>query len=148
MANGPRINAWYFILAEPKIWYVEAIVAWISYISRNIRLSRWFRHYFDLKNSSLYMSISMLKCYIYVCTSYRYCGRPPRPFRTQSTLFHTHTLIYIDYTDIHNPSYTYTAKTATSTYQHKSQQQKHSKQPSCGILLWINVFNVFQLAFE
>lgn len=54
---------------------------------------------------------------------------------TEHTLSHTNTLIYIDHTDIHNPSYTYTAKTATSTYQHKSQQQKHSKQPSSGILL-------------
>lgn len=41
--------------------------------------------------------MSMLKCYIYVCTSYRYCGRPPRPFRAQSKLTHTHTFIYINH---------------------------------------------------
>lgn len=73
----------------------------------------------------------MLKCYTYVCTSYRYCGRPPRPFRAQSKL--THTFIYINHTDIHNPRNTYTVNTATSTYQHKSQQQKHSNLPSSGI---------------
>lgn len=58
----------------------------------------------------------------------------PSPKTIQGTeQTHTHTFIYINHTDIHNPRNTYTANTATSTYQNKSQQQNHSNLPSSGI---------------